>query len=213
MKNKKISLLDGLDNRILTEWKAQNYLWEQSYEKNQTVFRRGEVPDAVGILLYGRIHIESTDFTGNKNILSHVEPGEIFAEAYALAASPMMVDAVTAEPSRILFVKIRALSREAASFPDFFSKLLHLCAQKNLHLSERMLCTGAKSARQRIISYLSAEALRQKSNQITLPFNRQEMADYLNLDRSALSKELGRMRDKGILAFHKNEFTLLRFNE
>lgn len=85
-----------------------------------------------------------------------------------------------------------------------------MTAHKNMVLSNRIFCTVSKSARSRILSFLSAQALKSGSMEFTVPFNRQQMADYLNLDRSALSKELCRMRDEGILYFNKNNFKMIK---
>ena len=85
--------------------------------------------------------------------------------------------------------------------------------QKNLILSQRIFCTAPKTIRSRLLIYLSAQARRVGSDSFAIPFDRQQLADYLNLDRSALSKELGKMRDEGILEFHKNQFRLLDLPE
>lgn len=86
--------------------------------------------------------------------------------------------------------------------------ILYISVQKNLILSRRIFCTTPKTVRSRLFIYLSTEAAKSKSTTFQIPFDRQGLADYLNLDRSALSKELGKMRDEGILEFHKNKFVL-----
>lgn len=85
--------------------------------------------------------------------------------------------------------------------------LLQISAQKNLTLSRRMLHTSSKFIRGRLLSYFSQERLRHGSLQFTIPFNRQQLADYLGVDRSALSNELSKMRRDGILIYEKNTFT------
>ena len=80
-------------------------------------------------------------------------------------------------------------------------------------LSHRIFCTTPKNVRGRLLTYLSAQAVKNGSMEFTIPFTRQQMADYLNLDRSALSKELCRMRDEGLLTFYKNRFTLIQLNQ
>ena len=89
--------------------------------------------------------------------------------------------------------------------------LVYIFAQKNRALSARIFCTSAKTIRGRLVTYLSAQAVEAGSSAFSIPFDRQQLADYLNVDRSALSKELGRMRDEGLLEFHKNRFLLQRF--
>ena len=90
---------------------------------------------------------------------------------------------------------------------------LDFSSQKNLNLSRRIFHTSSKSIRGRLLSYLSFQASKAGSRDFCIPFNRQQMADYLNLDRSALSKELGLMQEEGILSFYKNEFELLEAEE
>ena len=85
--------------------------------------------------------------------------------------------------------------------------------RKNLGLSRRIFCTTPKTVRGRLLTYLSGQAVQAGSKTFDLPFNRQQLADYLNLDRSALSKELGRMRDEGLLEFEKNHFVLKELPE
>ena len=86
--------------------------------------------------------------------------------------------------------------------------LLQISLRKNLALSQRIFCTTPKTIRGRLLVYLSNQAAKAGSNYFKIPFDRQGLADYLNVDRSALSKELGKMRDEGILTTWKNEFTL-----
>ncbi|MFR9144197.1 MAG: Crp/Fnr family transcriptional regulator, partial [Lentihominibacter sp.] len=95
----------------------------------------------------------------------------------------------------------------------FLHNMLLMSTNKNLGLSNRIFCTSSKNIRSRVMTYLSSEAVKSGSMDIVIPFNRQQMADYLNLERSALSKELGKMRDEGILEFRKNRFRLFRLEE
>ena len=134
---------------------------------------------------------------------------------YALCGDVMMVDAVAAEECEVLFVNISAFSDGA---PDtvhekLLRNLLTVSMRKNLSLSQRIFCTTPKTVRGRLLTYFSAQAARSGSLQFEIPFNRQQLADYLNLDRSALSKELCRMRDEGLLQFEKNHFVLNQLPE
>ena len=123
----------------------------------------------------------------------------------------MMVDAVTAEAADILFLNIAPLKQiqdKESWSAKIMQNILYISVQKNLILSRRIFCTTPKTVRSRLFIYLSTEAAKAKSTTFQIPFDRQGLADYLNLDRSALSKELGKMRDEGILEFHKNKFVL-----
>lgn len=182
------------------------------FEKNQIVYHMGSRVHELGIVLSGGVFIENTDLWGNRSILSKITPGQVFAETYAFCREPMMVNVTAAEASTILFFNLRTLEQttaaEAAWQTQLRSNMLRISMQKNLILSNRIFCTTPKTIRERVLVYLSAQAAKAGSDTVTIPFDRQGLADYLNLDRSALSKELGKMQKDGILTFHKNNFTL-----
>lgn len=184
----------------------------QFFKKNQTVFHAGDRICEVGIVQTGNIHIEMIDLWGNKSILSSIAPGQIFAETYAICRKPLLVDVTAAAPCEILFLNLEFLARsfsEPGSCRDaIMQNLFAICVRKNLILSNRIFCTTPKTVRGRLLVYLSSESAKAGSTSFTIPFDRQGMADYLNLDRSALSKELGRMKKDGILDFKKNHFIL-----
>ena len=162
------------------------------------------------VVLRGTVHIENLDLWGSKSILSSISAGQAFAETYALCGDVMMVDAVAAEECEVLFVNISAFSGGAPGtvHEKLLRNLLTVSMRKNLSLSQRIFCTTPKTVRGRLLTYFSAQAARSGSLQFEIPFNRQQLADYLNLDRSALSKELCKMRDEGLLTFEKNRFAL-----
>ena len=184
----------------------------QFFEKNQTVFHAGDRICEVGIVQTGNVHIEMIDLWGNKSILSSIAPGQIFAETYAICRKPLLVDVTAAAPCEILFLNLEFLARsfsEPGSCRDaIMQNLFAICVRKNLILSNRIFCTTPKTVRGRLLVYLSSESAKAGSTSFTIPFDRQGMADYLNLNRSALSKELGRMKKDGILDFKKNHFIL-----
>ena len=185
---------------------------QRHFSKGEMICRTGDIVTALGMVLTGSVLIENNDLWGNKSILSHVEAGQAFAETYALCGEPLMVDVAAAEPCEILWLDLVPMLQQqntAASWhPKFLHNLLLLSMQKNLALSQRIRCTTPKSARGRLLTYLSAQAVRAGSTHFSIPFDRQQLADYLNLDRSALSKELGKMRDDGLIRCRKNEFEL-----
>lgn len=183
------------------------------FAKGETIYRAGDTVRCMGLVLGGSVHIESDDLWGNKSVLSHIAPGQIFAETYAsLPGEPLMVNVVAAQAAEILFLDTsRVLQTCPAACPHhakLLRNLLAVMAQKNLNLSHRMFHTAPKSIRGRLIAYLSFEATRQGSYRVTVPFNRQQLADYLNVDRSALSAELGKMQRDGLLRVEKNTFEL-----
>ena len=184
------------------------------YGRDQTIYRAGDTVTALGLVLSGSVSIENDDFWGNRSILDRVEPGQVFAETYAcVPGEPLMVSAVAAEPSEVLFLSVARLlapcAKGCACHALLIRNLLSISAQKNLRLSRRIFHTSAKTIRGRLLSYLSYQAARAGGGEFEIPFNRQQLADYLGVDRSALSAELGKMRREGLLETDRNRFRLL----
>ena len=176
---------------------------ECSYPKGQLIFSAGDVTKRMGLVVSGSVTVESSDMWGNVTLLSLVGEGEYFAETYAILGEPMMVDVRTNEDSRILFLRVRGVNYSGKWTLKLTQNLLTILARKNLHF-----INSGKSIRRKVMSYLNAVSLREHSKDFTIPFNRQQMADYLNTDRSALSKELCLMRNEGLISFRKNHFIL-----
>lgn len=184
-----------------------------TYQKGELIYHAGKTVTDLGLVLSGGIYIENNDIWGNRNILEHIGPGQVFAETYACTAGePLIVDVAAAEDAEILFLNVGKILKTCKSACTHHSRLIRnlltAMAQKNLNLSRHIFHTSAKSIRGRLLSYLSYEAVRQGNCKITIPFNRQQLADYLGVDRSALSNELGKMRREGLLDFYKNTFHL-----
>ena len=205
-------IFQNLTNEELEEMKNLHFLRNASFEKNTLIFQTGDRIHEIGMVLKGSVHIESIDLWGNRSILSHVPEGHAFAETYALCHEPMMVDAVSTQESAIAFLDTDILLNDRYLQKSWYAKIMHnlliIFARKNLVLSNRIFCTSAKTIRERLFTYFSNLSVQTGSRTFQVPFDRQQMADYLNLDRSALSKELGKMRKEGLIDFHKNTFTL-----
>lgn len=187
---------------------------KKQYRKGEQILCSGERTQRLGLVCSGSVHIESGDVWGGRSILGHVGPGQVFAETYAVCHETLMVDAAAAEDTQIVFVDLAVLLNPRQEGKSWYAKLLRnlltITARKNLGLSGRMFCTAAKSVRGRLLTYLSAQAAQQGNAEFDIPFDRQQLADYLNLDRSALSKELSKMREEGMIEFRKNHFILLK---
>ena len=186
---------------------------ERVYKKSEIIYRAGEQIRELGLVLSGSVSIEQDDLWGNRTILDRVEPGRVFAESYACApGEALMVNVVALETTCVLFMDIQNILHVCSSACGYHLKLVHnllsITAQKNLNLSRRSLHTAPKSIRGRVLSYLSVQALQQGGRDFQIPFNRQQLADYLNVERSALSAELSKMRQDGLLTFEKNHFVV-----
>ena len=204
----------GMTPEETAQLQALHAFRKKRFPKGAYIFRSGDTTQELGMICTGGVHIESSDVWGERSILSHAAPGQVFAETYAICGEPLMVDAVASEDSEIVFFDLTALldagNRQSGWYPKLMQNLLRITARKNLTLSGRIFCTTAKSVRGRLLTYLSAQAAQQGSREFDIPFDRQQLADYLNLDRSALSRELGKMRGEGLLEFRKKHFRLCR---
>lgn len=188
---------------------------ERHFEKGTYIHYAGDIVTTVSLVLSGLVQIEHINVWGNRTLLGETEPGSLFAEAYACAAGePLQVNVLAVEDTTVLMMDLSKVthtcSRSCPQHQQIIENLLHILAYKNLALSRRILHTSAKSIRGRVLSYLSFLTTKQKKAVITIPFNRQEMADYLSVDRSALSSELSKMQKEGILTYHKDQFRLLK---
>lgn len=186
---------------------------QREYGKGETIFHAGECVECMGMVLSGGVNIEIDDLWGNKTLLGHVETGQLFAETYAcIPGEPLMVSVTTSEKSDVLFLNAARLlttcPNSCAHHNKLIRNLLQISAQKNLALSRRSLHTTSKSIRGRLLSYLSEQAKQSGSCQFTIPFNRQQLADYLGVDRSAMSNELSKMQRDGIIQFDRSYFSL-----
>lgn len=199
-----MNLFDACELKNHTQ--VQPYLRIKTYKKNETIYSMHDIPQEIGMVLKGGVNIETVDYLGNVNILSHIEPHQIFAESYALSNTPMLVYVVADQDTTIQFLHIHALE----ICPTLQANLLQICAKKNIYLSQRIFITSSKNIRTRVLAYLSFEAKKSKSFSFEIPFDRQQMANYLNVDRSALSKELSKMKQEKLLEYHKNHFTLIK---
>ena len=214
MKNIASPLFRGLTP---AEWDAlaqTGQLRTKTFSRHEIIFHAGSRIHEVGVVLRGSVHIENLDLWGTKTILSSVPAGQVFAETYAFCGDAMLVDAVAAEDCEVLFVNAAAFSGGSSAGQDkLLHNLLAVSMRKNLSLSQRIFCTTPKTVRGRLLTYFSAQTAACGRLEFDIPVNRQQLADYLNLDRSALSKELCRMRDEGLLQFEKNHFVLNQLPE
>ena len=210
-----LPVFQGLTEQELQQLEQIGAIRRQNFHKHETVFHEGDLVHEIGIVLEGSVLIENNDLWGNKSILSRVEKGQVFAESYAFHEVPLMVDAIADEDSLILFLDVQRLMEEQNAQDTWYCKMLKnlllMSTKKNRNLSNRIFCTTAKTVRGRLAAFFSEQAAKAGNNTFDIPFNRQQMADYLNLDRSALSKELGKMREEGLLTFRKNHFSIKGF--
>ena len=182
------------------------------FDKQAMLLRAGDAP-VMGVVLAGSVHILQEDFWGNRSLLGRAGPGDLFAEAFACAGVlrlPVSVEAC--EPTDVLLLDAGRLSAVCpAACPhhvQMIRNLLRLMAEKNVGLARKVVHMARRTTRDKLLSYLSAEARRSGGSAFSIPFNRQQLADYLAVDRSAMCSELSRLRDEGLLDFHRSAFVL-----
>lgn len=185
----------------------------KNYAKGEVIYHAGQVVESMGMVLSGSTHIEYDDVWGNRSLINHVKAGQIFAETYAcIPGEPLSINVTAVEYTEVLFLNttrlLQTCSDTCAHHSRLIKNLLQILAQRNLNLSKRILHTSSKSIRGRLLSYFSEQTLHSGSYHFTIPFNRQQLADYLGVDRSALSNELSKMQRDGIITYEKNTFCL-----
>ncbi len=184
-----------------------------TFPKGSRLLRAGDAVEEVGLVLAGSALIVQEDIWGNRNILSKAGPGQTFAEVFACAPGAVLNVSVEAESAvTVMFLHIRRVLSVCPSACSHHSRiirnLLGELAEKNLRLNEKLTHMGQRTTRAKLMSYFSAEAQRRGGYEFDIPFSRQQLADYLGVERSGLSLELGKMRDEGLLDFHKSHFLL-----
>ena len=185
-----------------------------TYQKGAYVFSQGECIDKIMVLVEGGLHIQRDDYWGNRSIINMIGVGEMFGEAYVAPESGALLnDVVAVEDSVVLFFDVNRIVATCPNACPFHKlvvqNLFFSISEKNRKLVQKLGYMSRRTTREKLISYLSDEAKKQNSSTFEIPFNRQQLADFLSVDRSAMSNELCKMRDAGMLTFEKKRFTLL----
>lgn len=184
-------------------------------KKNSAVFHEGQSAKKVGIVLTGTVQTVQDDYFGNRSILSMAGPGQLFAEGFACAGvDALPVSMVATADSQVMLIDcshIMTMCRNACPFHNqMIRNLLHSVAQSNLQLNQKIEILSKRTTREKVMAYLLSEAKIQGSNDFTIPYDRQELADYLGVERSAMSAVIGKLRDDGILKVNRRHFQLMR---
>lgn len=183
-------------------------------EKNVPVFRQGDPARYVGVVLTGQVQILQEDYYGNRSILGRAGPGELFGEAFACAGvEALPVSVVAAEHSCVMLLECGRITTSCCNACAFHSRmivnLLRVMAAKNLQFHQKLQITSRRTTREKLMSYLLAQAQTRRASQFTIPFDRQELADYLGVDRSGLSAEISRLKAEGVIDCHRSTFKIL----
>ncbi|MGI6279770.1 MAG: Crp/Fnr family transcriptional regulator [Acutalibacteraceae bacterium] len=187
---------------------------EHSYQKGNIIFAEGDSARYLGIVLSGKIQIVRVDYYGNRSILTTVSPSQLFAESFACAkVQSLPVDIVAAEDTTVLLIDALRITKpcgHACSYHHMMIfNLLNIVARKNLLFHQKIEITSKRTTREKLMTYLHIEAKKNNSNTFVIPYDRQELADYLGVERSGLSAEIGKLCKEGVLICKKSQFTIL----
>lgn len=208
------SLFQGVEEQDLEAMLNCLGATERKYMKNDIILLAGSKVTSVGILIEGDAQITREDAEGNRAILSELGKADLFAEAYVAAGSvEIPITVIATSDCRIVWIpfhKIVGTCSSACSFHrTLVQNMMRVIAGKNILMNEKMRILSCKTTKEKLLTYLSDYSERVGKTKFKIPFSRNELADFLSVDRSAMSRELGKLRDEGYLNYHKNEFELL----
>ena len=211
---KKCPLFAGIDVADLLAMTSCLGADTADFARGDVIFAEGEPARRMGLMLSGSAQIIKTDYFGNRTILTRAEPGELFGESFACAQlAELPVSVVATEDSEVLLMDCQRLLTTCSNSCDFHNKLifnlLKVVATKNLIFHQKMEITSKRTTREKLMAYLASQAKLRGSSSFTIPFDRQELADYLEVDRSGLSAEISKLRKEGLLECERNRFRLL----
>ena len=211
---KNTQLFKGVSQKEISGMLSCLQAKKYTYKKGEYVFRQGENIKCIMVLVDGKLHIQRDDYWGNRSIINNVAVGEMFGEAYVAPESGATLnDVVAVEDSVVITFDVNRIITTCSTACRFHTmvvqNMFYAISQKNRKLVRKLSFMTKRTTREKLISYLSDESKCNNSNHFQIPFNRQQLADFLSVDRSAMSNELCKMRDEGMIEFNKNNFTLL----
>ena len=211
---KKVTLFENIEDDEMLEMLKCLGARMHFYHKGEFPLMAGDTVSSVGIVLTGQAHVIREDIDGNQMIVTELQECDLFGETFACIETkhcPVTVETIT--DCNIIWIDYKRVITSCSSSCGYHTKLIgnmmRLIAMKNLRLSCRLEILSKRSIRERLMEYLELQAESMGTRSFSIPFDRNKLADYLCVDRSAMSRELGKMRDEEILKFEKNKFTLL----
>ena len=187
------------------------------YEKDCMIFREDDKAEKIGIVLSGSVQIERYDIDGTRDIIAVINTPNLFGEVYAFADIDCLpVNVIAAEKSSVMLIDGKCIKSPCSKLCDshytLIKNLLRIVTQKNLILNQKISLLSKRTTRQKLISYLMSEAKRQKKYEFDIQYSRQELADYLCVERSAMAAELSKLCKDGIIETKRCHFKLLNYH-
>ncbi|MBE6704415.1 MAG: Crp/Fnr family transcriptional regulator [Ruminococcaceae bacterium] len=211
---RKCSLFNDIENENILPLLGCLGAKVEEYDKKYTIFAEGNPARFIGIVLSGEAQMEKVDFYGNRSIVTKIGVSEMFGEAFACAGvDKIPVTVIANEPGEIMLLDCERILHSCSNACGFHRKiifnLMKELATKNIMFHKKIEITSQRSTREKLMTYLMQQAKSAGSDSFTVPFDRQELADFLEVDRSGLSAEIGKLKKEGIIDCRKSTFTLL----
>lgn len=210
---KKLSLFAGIEDLCIESFLKCCNARYTDYDKGESIMVSGKIYDEFGILMQGKAKIIQEDFWGNENLLSIVKESELFAEAFSIIPHiESAISVIAMEKCTVLWINASKImtvcKKECLSHDAVIKNILLDFAGKNIYLNTKINHLSKRTTRQKIMSYLSDMARETSRNEFDIPFNRQQLADYLAVDRSAMCTELSKLQKSGMIEYSKNHFVM-----
>lgn len=186
------------------------------FKKDEPIFREGEPVEVAGIILMGSAELRKEDYHGNRSLLQTLNTGQMFGEALCCTEAEIYpVGIYAAENTIILFFDCKGIMGQRLIKSPYYctilKNLLHIIAQKNLILRSKINLLSKRTTREKIMAFLLSESRKAGSNEFDISFDRQRLADYLGVERSAMSAEISKLRNEGIITANKNHFSIIKY--
>ena len=207
-------LFNGMEETEINAILQCSGAFSKKYQKNDIIIHTEDEIKNIGLILNGKIEIIREDFLGNRNIIANLSNGDLFAETFSCAGvmiSPVTV--VSLVESEVLFFNydriITTCSENCKFHNSLIKNMLKILAQRNMLLNSKINLLSQRTIREKLLSYFSMIIMQNKSKKFRIPFSRNQLAEFICVDRSALSRELSKMKEEGLLKFEKDDFELL----
>ena len=206
-------LFAGIDSGDMNAMLACLDAKDRDFSKGEVILGEGMPADLIGVVLSGAVQVIREDYFGNRSMMAKLGPLELFAEAFSLAGVDLMpVTVMAAEDCEVMLIHVERITHPCSNSCGFHQQMIYnlmrILALKNLACNRKIEVTSKRTTRDKLMAYLMLEAKREESSSFSIPFDRQELADYLEVDRSGLSSEIGRLRREGVLECERNRFIL-----
>ena len=211
---KKCPLFFGIEDENLLRMLVCLGARVEYFDKKYTVFSEGASAKYIGVVLFGSVQMVQVDYYGNRSILTEFSASDVFAEEFACAETHSLpVSVIANEPGEIMLIDCAHILHTCHNNCGFHQQLIFNLmkdlAVKAIAFHQRLEITSRRTTREKLLAYLNMESQKANGESFEIPFDRQELADFLMVDRSGLSSEIGKLKKEGVLDTEKNRFTLL----